>query len=194
MKLLALNCKQCGAPIEVLATAESVTCDFCEARLSVQHTGGTSFTQALDELRERTRKLEKTLGVRTVDKSLRRLDRSWRRRRKGFMVEGRVGMLRVPRRWEASFVRITGVVFSSFLFFAAALIFQEGASGTLSWLLVLAVTCLVGGILLSRMIRKKVDGYHEAHKNYIELRRKKLRELRGEDARPIRTHPPGGPQ
>jgi hypothetical protein len=44
------------------------------------------------------------------------------------------------------------------------------------------------------MIRKKADGYHEAHKNYIELRRKKLRELRGEDARPIKTHPPGGPQ
>jgi hypothetical protein len=125
VKLLALNCKQCGAPIEVLATAESVTCDFCEARLSVQHTGGTSFTQALDELRERTRKLEKTLGVRTVDKSLRRLDRSWRRRRKGFMVEGRDGMLRVPRRWEASFVMITGVVFSSFLFLRRRSFFKK---------------------------------------------------------------------
>lgn len=193
MKLLALNCKQCGAPIEVLAKAETVTCDFCEARLSVHHTGGTSFTQALDELRARTRKLEKTLGVRTVDKSLRRLDRSWRRRRKDFMIEGSHGELRVPRRWEASLAMVTGVVSSSFLFFVAALIFQDGASGALSWLLFLAVACLVVGILVSRMIRTKADGYHEAHKSHIELRRKKLRELRGGDARPGRTHPRGKP-
>lgn len=189
MKLLALNCKQCGAPIEVLATAESVTCDFCEARLSVQHTGGTSFTQALDELRERTRKLEKTLGVRTVDKSLRRLDRSWRRRRKGFMMKGNDGVLRVPTRAIASYYSICGPVIGLLFFGLLARVSD----------LKEVVFCVLGGMSFSAIgllggwqLRKKADGYHEAHKSYIAQRRKKLRERKAENARPMRTVPEDG--
>jgi hypothetical protein len=189
VKLLALNCKQCGAPIEVLATAESVTCDFCEARLSVQHTGGTSFTQALDELRERTRKLEKTLGVRTVDKSLRRLDRSWRRRRKGFMMKGNDGVLRVPTRAIASFYSICGPA-AGILFFG--LLAGAADSEDVAFCVLGGVGFSVAGLLAGWNLRRKADGYHEAHKGYIALRRKKLRERKAENARPMRTVPEDG--
>jgi hypothetical protein len=189
VKLLALNCKQCGAPIEVLATAEFVTCEFCSARLSVQHTGGTSFTQALDELRERTRKLEKTLGVRTVDKSLRRLDRSWRRRRKGFMMKGNDGVLRVPTRAIASSYSICGPVIGILFFWLLA---SASDSEEVVFCVLGGVIFPVTGLLGGWLIRKKADGYHDAHKNYIALRRKKLRERRAEAARPKRTLPKDG--
>ncbi len=188
MKLLALNCKQCGAPIEVSAKAKFVTCDFCSARLSVQHTGGTSFTQALDELRERTRKLEQTMKVRRADNNpVRQLDRSWRRRRKLYMVKGQDGVLRVPDRIMGTVIGCVGGTAGLVFIWAGAIATQGGGTAVVIGALVL------GGSLIGAVSNHaKADSYHDAHKIYISRRRKKLSELRGEDARPRRTIPRKG--
>lgn len=187
MKLLALNCKQCGAPIEVLATAEFVTCEFCSARLSVQHTGGTSFTQALDELRERTRKLEQTMKVRRADNPVRRLDRSWRKRRKLYMVKGQDGVLRVPDRIMGTIIGFVGGTIG-LVFIVASAIATQGAGTGVFW----GALVLGGSLIVAASNHTKADSYHDAHKIYISRRRKKLSELRAEDARPRRTIPRKG--
>ena len=57
MKLLALNCNRCGAPLEVPQKAKFITCTFCQTQLSIQRSGGAAYTEALEELGERTEQL-----------------------------------------------------------------------------------------------------------------------------------------
>ena len=58
MKLLALNCNRCGAPLEVPQKAKFITCTFCQTQLSIQRSGGAAYTEALEELGERTEQLK----------------------------------------------------------------------------------------------------------------------------------------
>ena len=77
MKLLALNCNHCGAPLEVPEKANYLTCTFCQTQLSVQRSGGAAYTEALEKLDERTEQIADDVEILKLQAELDRLDREW---------------------------------------------------------------------------------------------------------------------
>tara|TARA_R110002126_G_scaffold12416_10_gene54028 strand:- start:3541 stop:4062 length:522 start_codon:yes stop_codon:yes gene_type:complete len=120
MKLLALNCNQCGAPLEVPDRANFVTCNFCSTRLSIQKTDKVVFTEAIGEIQERTRDIASDVAFLRMQSQLAELDRQWVIRRDSFMTPDADGQMRLVGKKTAIAAGIVAVVMGFGLSFAIA--------------------------------------------------------------------------
>ena len=78
MKVLDLNCNQCGAPLEVPAKARFVTCSFCNTRLQIQHQGAAAYTEVLEEMSGDIQQIRR-------DVAIQRLDQEWMIKRERYV-------------------------------------------------------------------------------------------------------------
>lgn len=168
MKLLALNCNQCGAPLEVPAKAKYVTCNFCSTQLSVQHTDKVAYTEAIEEIQERTRQMSEDLEYLKKQSAVEDLDRSWRRRREQFMVRSEQGKLSVPRKSTAigigAFTTIAGLVWMR-------LAMNIGAPGPFP---LFGLVFISAGIFSAWRMNAKANEFHRTHRAYLSKRHKLL--------------------
>jgi len=109
VKLLSLNCNECGAPLEAPKQAKYLTCDYCEARLQVQHTGSAAYTKVIESIDDRTRQIAEDVKALRAFEQLERLDREWVMQRANFMVRGKDGEMSVPGKAGAVAMGIIGV-------------------------------------------------------------------------------------
>jgi len=91
MKLLTLSCNECGAPLEVPEGTRFVTCGYCSARLAVQRTASTFYTEVLEKIGQSTEKLAQDVEILKLQNELERLDREWSGEREQHMVSGKHG-------------------------------------------------------------------------------------------------------
>src|SRR5262245_34344788 len=91
MTLESLSCNHCGAPIEVPAAAKYATCAHCGSRLAIRRTGTAAYTEVLEEISDRTARMEKDLGAIRLQNELERIDREWQTHRERFMVHHKNG-------------------------------------------------------------------------------------------------------
>ncbi len=84
MKLLALNCEHCGAPLEVPLLVRHVTCDYCASQLEVRRSGTNSFTEVVEAMEARAEPLARDVELLKRHKELLDLDRQWMRERKRY--------------------------------------------------------------------------------------------------------------
>ncbi len=106
MKLIALNCNHCGAPLEVPETANFVTCSFCETRLAVERTETTYSTTVLEQLQRKTTSLSREVAHLRLENELERLRREWEERRPSLMVRTQEGGLCVPNERVGQFTAV----------------------------------------------------------------------------------------
>lgn len=91
MKLLALVCPSCGAPISVPDSANHLTCEYCEVLLTVERGGGVGGIVSLHEIGERTARMEETLRKIRLEQELQTLDRRWAKEREQYLVRDSLG-------------------------------------------------------------------------------------------------------
>ena len=96
MRLVSLNCNQCGAPLEVPEKVQFASCAYCSARLSIQRSGGAVYSQTLDEVEKRTEQIADDLETIKLQNELASLDRQWMLDRDNYRVKGRDGEYSVP--------------------------------------------------------------------------------------------------
>jgi hypothetical protein len=84
-----LNCNHCGVTLEVPTTARFVTCNQCGAQLSVQRSGGVSYTETTSgpALRDMADRLDEI----SRQNELARIDREWQIEREQYTRYGRYG-------------------------------------------------------------------------------------------------------
>ena len=177
MKLLALNCNRCGAPLEVPQKAKFLTCTFCGTQLSVQRSGGAAYTEALEELGERTEKLVDDVEVLKLQGELDRLDREWTKHREQYMVRSEEGVMVVPNQSNARLGKVILVVFgviftlvSSFMALSVTLV--GGFFGLLFMIFpFFGVGFIVLGVVTSNRHSKKAVEFEEARRAYEDERR-----------------------
>jgi len=160
MRLLALNCNQCGAPLDVPAKARFVTCSFCNVRLQVQHQGSAVYTETLEDIAEDVREIKHTLDVE-------QLDRAWEREREGFMIATKNGQRVLPTRGGSILGAVAMSVFGVIWLSAA------GSSGAAAPFLLLGVLIPAVGVYACIRAVGKAKEYEQAHEHYLE-RRKRL--------------------
>ena len=154
MKLLALNCNNCGAGIEVPRKANFVTCGFCDARLRVQHTETSAFTEVLDEMASDIKAIKRNT-------ELTRLDQEWMLRRERHQIRGKHGTVTKPSAISGVVMIVIGLVFGAFFIQAA------GAFG-----LVPMAILSIGGVTQVM----KAEAYDAEHAEYRRRRRELMRD------------------
>jgi len=167
MKLLALNCNQCGAPLEVPARAKFVTCNFCSTRLSVQRTDEVTYTEAIEEIQERTREMAEDLEDLKAQGELERLDREWVEKRDSLMTRGKDGSLSVPGKGTAIAGGVIAMGFGVFWTLMAS------AMGAPSALPLFGLVFIGAGVIGMVTTLNKADAFGKAQRDY-QAERKKL--------------------
>ena len=77
MQLESLNCNNCGAPLEVAATSNFVTCNHCSTRLAVRRTESSAFTEQLEDIGAKQDEMLNRLKRIERQTQLSDLDREW---------------------------------------------------------------------------------------------------------------------
>ncbi len=177
MKLLALNCNRCGAPLEVPQKAKFITCTFCQTQLSIQRSGGAAYTEALEELGERTEQLVDDVEVLKLQGELNRLDREWMKHRERYMVRTQEGVMVVPSQSKSQVGKVILVVFGSIftlvgLFMASGVMAMSGVIGLVFMIFPLfGVGFIILGVVMCNRYAKKAAEFEEARRAYEEERR-----------------------
>ena len=116
MRVESVSCNNCGAPLEVGAGTNYVTCGHCGSRLAVRRTGSSAYTELLEEIDQKTDVMARQLAELRHHAELERIDREWEQERRGFLTTDKRGNTHEPTTAGAILV---GVVFVGFgLFFA----------------------------------------------------------------------------
>ena len=163
MRVLDLNCNQCGAPLEVPRKARFVTCAICNTPLQIQHEGAAVFTEALEEINEDLEQIKRNT-------ELIRLDQEWAGSRENYVVRGKHGSSRIPTVQGSRMGMIGVIVFGGlWTLFASSL----GAPGFFP---LFGVFFVAFGIFASRQAMKKAQDYERDHAAYKASRRELMAE------------------
>lgn len=188
MRLLALNCEHCGAPLEVPLLVRHVTCEYCSSQLEVRRDGANSFTEVVEAMEARAEPLGHDVELLKRHKELLDLDRQWMRERKRYGF-GSHGEIRVPS--ETSMILGGGII----LTLGILLCFAGGYDGG-SVLWVSGMVLVVGAIATIACLVPKAEDYDRKQRLYRQRRGAICRAIRdGTESLsdPERWLPPCGP-
>ena len=163
MQVESLSCNKCGAPLDVPATVDFLTCGHCGSRLVVKRTGSAHYTETIEQLSKRAERMEEDIDRLALENDLERLEREWQQEREQYMVRGKDGSLSEPG--NALALQIGIGVFSGLLMLIAIGYFAPwGAAAAPLWLIVLLfVAFTVWSIVDARM---KLTRYEAAMREY----------------------------
>lgn len=109
MNLIPLNCRNCGAPLQVPGDLKHVTCMHCGTQLAIVHEGGAAYTEKLDALVEWTGQIEDKLDDLHREQKLAALDREWDKAQEDFMIRGKNGTTHLPSKGASVVAGIGGL-------------------------------------------------------------------------------------
>lgn len=115
MKLIALNCRNCGAPLQVPDDLKHVTCMHCETQLAIVHEGGAAYTEKLDALSERTDQIEDKLAELNRRQKLTALEQSWQREQESLKIRAKDGSAHLPSKTGGIITGVAGVCVGIFI-------------------------------------------------------------------------------
>lgn len=163
MRVLDLNCNQCGAPLDVPRKVRFVTCSFCNTRLQIQHEGAAVFTEALAEINEDLEQIKRNTA-------LMRLDQEWAASRENYVVRNKHGVSRIPTASGSRMGMIVVIVFGGLWTLLAS---SLGAPGFFP---LFGVFFVAFGIFASRLAMKKARAYEHDLAAYQASRRRLMAE------------------
>lgn len=170
MKLLALTCNHCGAPIEVPAKTNFVTCQFCSTRLKIHAEGNGAYTEVLEQLTETTNRISDNTEVIRLQNELERIDREWTMGRDRYMVKGKDGHMSVPTK--------TGTVFSGIFFMIVAGIMSVALlSSPFPIFALFPLAMIVFAVFSLGNAMQKADQYDRSKRSHERRRMDIIREL-----------------
>jgi DNA-directed RNA polymerase subunit RPC12/RpoP len=168
MELITLSCGNCGAPLQVPDDAKYVTCNHCASQLAVRRTDTVTFTEKLDEISQRTQRIEGELSELKSRQELEDLDRQWEREREGYMIADKHGRRHVPTVAGSVFGGVAAAVFGVVWTAMAA---NMGGGG----LAVFGVVFIVLGVGIGLHSYSKAQDYLVAERRYRRRRAEALR-------------------
>jgi hypothetical protein len=171
MELVSVSCNHCGAPLEVGDQTRFVTCQFCQNRLAVKHSGSATYTEVIGQIAGNTQQMASNLRVIELQNELERVDREWDSEKGRFCTTNRHGRSSKPS--LAVGVVILFMVGAFGVFFAATSS-QFGAPAIFPLFgigfVVIAVICAVS-------MFTKASGLSEAESGYQHRRAELLKQL-----------------
>lgn len=175
MRMIALTCDHCGAPLEVPRKAEHVTCAYCETRLKVQQGGGAFFTEKIDSIDDRTRQIAEDVSAIRANQEMAELDREWADERLRYQVRGKDSELSVPTQAGAIIGMVAVVAFGIFWIGMAT---RMGAPAFFPIFGVIFILVALGGGV---SVMTKAKQYGQRQHEYMQHRQQLQQRLRDRD-------------
>ena len=162
-----LTCNSYGAPLEVLDSADFVTCNHCSTWPAVRRTDNITFTEQLDRLAKKTEELSERLDNLNYQHDLETIDREWDFEREKYMISGRDGVRSIP---ETGSSVVGGIIIGVFGCLWAAIAVGITASAPLFRPFKVAKAALplfvIGGVLKSITNYSNAEEYRRAEQRY----------------------------
>ncbi len=170
MSLERMVCDSCGAPLEIPASANYVTCQHCGCHLRIHRNEGVHFTHQLENIDERTRRIDGKLNSMSKWREIEALDRKWEMDRQQYLLEDGS----IPTEADANgslftalligSLCILGVIFVSWLFAAGLLLAFVGLGDAMKKL-ELARTYFMKSRDYEKRRRELLEGANSAQPN-----------------------------
>ncbi|MBI1249750.1 hypothetical protein GC197_18140 [bacterium] len=176
MNPIALNCRQCGAPLQVPEDLKHVTCMHCGTQLAVVHEGGAAYTEKLDQIAQKTEQIESKLDQLQRQQKLTSLDHEWEISKESFYIQDKQGQRRLPSKSASIAIFIMGgIAACAAAGVGFALLYQRSEGNVPAALpigaaIVVAIATLWNG--LAEYAR--AEQYEQAKRRYHARRRKLL--------------------
>lgn len=169
MNLIALNCRNCGAPLQVPDDLKHVTCMHCGTQLAIVHEGGAAYTEKLEELSERTEQIEDKLDELHRQQKLAALDREWEKEEEGFEVRRKDGSTYLPTKAGSILAGVGGLGVGLFaIVLGLSMSVEHGPGGIFVLFGVAAILLGVGATVWGY---DRADAYEKAKRRYESRRR-----------------------
>jgi hypothetical protein len=110
----AVNCNNCGAPLEVGEATKYATCGFCGSQLEIRRSGGALYSDVLQTVSHRTAAIAEDLETIRLQNELERLDREWMLERDTYTVRDGQGGSHRPGVAGGVAVLVFGAIFGLF--------------------------------------------------------------------------------
>ncbi|QDT63471.1 hypothetical protein [Calycomorphotria hydatis] len=184
MSTEAISCNQCGAGIDVPESAKYATCRHCGSRLAIKRTLTATYSELLEELEQRTDRLEDRVDALAHGSELEELDRAWERQRGQYMITNKQGIAEVPTKTGST---IGGVVIAGFgtiwtlvaCGIGGAFQAAPGPFPIVGLLFPLfGVVFVAGGIAMTMHSYRQAERYERAYNRYLQ-KRKSILEQQG---------------
>ena len=114
MRLITLNCNECGAPLEVPGKTRFVTCGYCSSRLEIHQSGNAYYSEVIERLEQKTEHIANEVETLRIQNELERVDREWTIEREKYQVRGKHGDLHIPTKEGSIIGGIVIIVFGGF--------------------------------------------------------------------------------
>lgn len=177
MDLSPVVCNNCGAPLQIPASANFVTCQHCQSQLEVKRNESVAWTEKLEQLDSidrRTGQLLDQMAQLRYQTELNHIDRAWDREEQRFMVRDQYGNTRRPSQTGSI---VGGCVLATFGFF---FLFAGGEG------IFIGLVTMCGGIALAVAGNRQAIKYQNARRRYLRRRN----DVRLEDYRlDLEEHP-----
>lgn len=166
MRIIALKCDQCGAPLDVPVEREQLTCPWCGSMLHVSHLHRAAEAETRSTEGEPTREQQAVLD------QIQQLDAEWEAYRAQYLPRDEAGEYVIP---EPEACRmgawLTGIVGGGVAIFGIA-------AGALGWT-IFALLIAVGLIFVLLRQARIAPVYQRSLQNYQTSRRALLDQLSG---------------
>lgn len=172
MKLIPLNCRQCGAPLSVPEEVRHVTCLHCGTQLAVVREGAAAYTEILQQLERRTTDVEARLDALQRQHLVNQLDQDWYEDREQYYVRTKEGRTYLPSKIEAVFYAGFSLAIAILVAWLSLTIHNTTGGPQVVGILAATLLGLVGLGSSMALYRKRI-AYDEAEKHYL-LRRAEL--------------------
>jgi uncharacterized Zn finger protein (UPF0148 family) len=174
VKLTAVSCENCGAPLKVREDARFVTCAHCETQLKIDRTEGAVSTIVLEE---KVAELADDVDELRVEAAVARLDREWAEERERAMIRTRDGTLVVPLERNGTtsiYLAIVGAL--AFCGMGWWMLSLPGRHSDAAPMMLLAFAVLIGvvGVSSGNRVIRQARAYSAAEERYRERRERLL--------------------
>jgi uncharacterized Zn finger protein (UPF0148 family) len=178
MRLITLNCNECGAPLEVPGKTRFVTCAYCSSRLEIHQSGNAYYSEVLERLEQKSAHIADEVETLRIQNDLERVDREWTIDREKYQMRGKHGHLYVPTKSGSIIGGVLIVVFGGFWTVGAA------SMGAPFFFPLFGVAFIILGIFQSIRGLTMADEYTRRQQKYQRDRRAISNRLRHLDDAP----------
>nr|MBC8289918.1 hypothetical protein [Planctomycetota bacterium] len=123
MELSPVVCNNCGAPLQIPATANFLTCQHCQTQLEVKRNESVAWTEKHEQLEtidRRTGQLLDQMAQLRYQTELSHIDRAWDREEQRYMVRDQYGNTRRPSQMGSIVAGCVIAVFGFFFMFSGS--------------------------------------------------------------------------
>lgn len=185
MKLIALTCQHCSAPLEVPADAKFVTCSHCGTQLAIRKTNSVAYTETLDAIDKRTERMAEQIDDLQRRAAIAELDRQWELDREQYYVTDKDGDRHLPTEGSSIVggivITVFGAIWTAIACGIGGAVGSHGGPGIIGMIFPLfGIAFVAFGIWNAFNSYNKADAYKKAEARYRREREDLLRD--GEQA------------